>query len=94
LQGGAKNQASTSQVANPLSNGWNGSLIAQGGYDNHAVVAQATGIQPMIGSNLQATVQLGAANSATTLQTTGTGVSNASVTAQFGYHNTAIVVQH
>jgi hypothetical protein len=47
----------------------------------------------MIGANLQATVQVGVGNTATTTQLASTSVSNTSVTAQFGSHNTAITVQ-
>jgi hypothetical protein len=52
-----------------------------------------TGLQPMIGANLQATVQVGNGNSALTSQVASAAVSNTSVTAQFGSHNTAITVQ-
>jgi hypothetical protein len=47
----------------------------------------------MIGSNLQATVQVGGNNYATTSQTAA-NIANASVTAQFGFHNSAVTVQH
>ena len=55
--------------------------------------ADTTGLQPMIGANLQATLQVGNGNSATTVQTASANVTNASVTAQFGSHNTAITTQ-
>ena len=48
----------------------------------------------MIGANLQSTLQVGNNNSATTTQTASVGVTNSSVTAQFGSHNTAVVTQH
>jgi hypothetical protein len=38
-------------------------------------------------------LQVGNNNSATTTQTASVGVSNASVTAQFGSHNVAVVTQ-
>jgi hypothetical protein len=72
----------------------NGSLIAQFGKGNTAVVGQSdTGPQPMIGANLQTTVQVGVGNTATTSQIASAAVSNTSVTAQFGSHNTAVTVQ-
>ena len=96
IQGGSHNTAVTSQsIANPLNVGLNGSLIAQFGKGNTATVSQLdrTGLQPMIGANLQATVQVGIGNSAITSQIASASVSNTSVTAQFGSHNTAITVQ-
>ena len=53
-----------------------------------------SGLQAMIGANLQSTLQVGNNNSATTTQTASVGVTNSSVTAQFGSHNTAVVTQH
>jgi hypothetical protein len=50
-------------------------------------------MQPMIGANLQGTVQVGAGNFALTSQNSA-NVSNSSVTAQFGYKNTAVTIQH
>ena len=47
----------------------------------------------MIGANLQATVQVGYGNNATTMQTASANLTNASVTAQFGSQNTAITTQ-
>jgi hypothetical protein len=97
IQGGSSNTAVTSQsIANPLNVGLNGSLTAQFGKGNTATVGQAdsgTGLQPMIGANLQATVQVGSYNSAITSQVASAAVSNTSVTAQFGSHNTAVTVQ-
>src|SRR6185437_2452379 len=95
LQAGRGNTASTSQlIANPFSTGLNGSLIAQLGKYNHANVTQSdtTGLQPMIGANLQATVQVGVGNQASTTQIASTSVTNTSVTAQFGSHNVATTV--
>ena len=96
MQVGNDNSATTRQkIADPLNSGMNGSLIAQFGKNNAALAHQNdTGLQPMIGANLQATVQVGNGNSATTMQTASVGVTNASVTAQFGSHNSAVVTQH
>jgi hypothetical protein len=94
LQFGNNNSAITSQkIADPL-NSSNGSLIAQVGNKNSAMVHQNdTGVQAMIGANLQATVQVGNGNSATTTQTASAGIANTSVTAQFGSHNIAVTTQ-
>ena len=96
MQVGDNNKATTKQsIADPLNSGLNGSLIAQIGNSNKAKVNQNdTGLQAMIGANLQSTVQVGNNNSATTTQTASVGVTNTSVTAQFGSHNTAVVTQH
>jgi hypothetical protein len=94
MQTGNGNLGLTRQtVANPVSTA-NGSLLAQVGKNNTALVSQGdTGIQPMIGANLQATVQVGNGNSSITTQTASASVSNTSVTAQFGSHNVAVVSQ-
>ena len=61
-----------------LALGLNGSLIAQIGNNNTAMVGQQndTGLQPMIGANLQATVQVGTGNYALTSQIASAAVSN------------------
>jgi hypothetical protein len=65
---------------------------------NFALVSQSDstvpGIQPMIGANQQATLQVGSNNVAVTLQNASGQLSNTSVTAQFGSHNVAVTAQH